>query len=159
MNDPLPSLEEQGIEQLYTPPLTPTSNNGGKHTDRALILKRIAKSLLLNFLELVGIMSVNPEQYQEKIQDLRTLFINFHHLLNEYRPHQARESLIQMMQTQLERSRAETQGIREMKMKVEGILEGLSHAKLAEEKENEESGNEVVEDRRDVWEALEREFG
>lgn len=62
-----------------------------------------------------------------------------------------------MMQTQLERSRAETQGIREMKMKVEGILEGLSHAKLAEE--NEESGNEVVEDRRDVWEALEREFG
>jgi mediator of RNA polymerase II transcription subunit 7 len=62
MNDPLPSLEEQGIEQLYTPPLTPTSNNGGKHTDRALILKRIAKSLLLNFLELVGIMSVNPEQ-------------------------------------------------------------------------------------------------
>ncbi|KAH8760297.1 mediator complex, subunit Med7 [Hyaloscypha finlandica] len=159
MNDPLPNLEEQGIQQLYTPPLTPTSNTGGKHTDRALILKRIAKSLLLNFLELVGIMSVNPEQYQEKIQDLRTLFINFHHLLNEYRPHQARESLIQMMQTQLERSRAETQGIREMKMKVEGILEGLSQAKLAEEKENEERGNEVVEDGRDVWEALEREFG
>jgi mediator of RNA polymerase II transcription subunit 7 len=64
-----------------------------------------------------------------------------------------------MMQTQLERSRAETQGIREMKMKVEGILEGLSQAKLAEEKENEERGNEVVEDGRDVWEALEREFG
>ena len=63
------------------------------------------------------------------------------------------------MQTQLERSRAETQGIREMKMKVEGILEGLSQAKLAEEKENEERGNEVVEDGRDVWEALEREFG
>jgi mediator of RNA polymerase II transcription subunit 7 len=64
-----------------------------------------------------------------------------------------------MMQTQLERSRAETQGIREMKMKVEGILEGLSQAKLAEEKENEERGNEEVEDGRDVWEALEREFG
>jgi mediator of RNA polymerase II transcription subunit 7 len=64
-----------------------------------------------------------------------------------------------MMQTQLERSRAETQGIREMKMKVEGILEGLSQAKLAEEKENEERGNEVVEDGRDVWEVLEREFG
>jgi mediator of RNA polymerase II transcription subunit 7 len=61
MNDPLPSLEEQGIQQLYTPPATPTGSNG-KHTDRALILKRIAKSLLLNFLELLGIMSVNPEQ-------------------------------------------------------------------------------------------------
>jgi mediator of RNA polymerase II transcription subunit 7 len=61
MNDPLPSLEEQGIQQLYTPPATPTGTSG-KHTDRALILKRIAKSLLLNFLELIGIMSVNPEQ-------------------------------------------------------------------------------------------------
>lgn len=138
--------------------MTPTSNNGsGKHTDRALILKRIAKSLLLNFLELVGIMSVNPEQYQEKIQDLRTLFINFHHLLNEYRPHQARESLIQMMQNQLDRSRAETQGIMEMKEKVEGILEGLSQAKLKEE-ELREGEEKRVEEGRDIWEALEKEY-
>jgi len=67
--------------------------------------------------------------------------------------------LIQMMQTQLERSRSETQGIREMKLKVEGILEGLSQAKLAEEKEAEDKGEEVVEDGKDIWEALEREFG
>jgi hypothetical protein len=65
-----------------------------------------------------------------------------------------------MMQAQLERSRAETQGIREMKMKVEGILEGLSQAKLAEEKEKEkeENGEDVVEGR-DVREVLEGEFG
>jgi mediator of RNA polymerase II transcription subunit 7 len=56
LNEELPSLEEQGIPQVYTPPAT-----SGKHFDRALTLKRIAKSLLLNFLELVGIMSVNPE--------------------------------------------------------------------------------------------------
>jgi len=157
MNDPLPSLEEQGIQQLYTPPATPTGS--GKHADRALILKRIAKSLLLNFLELVGIMSVNPEQYAEKIQDLRTLFINFHHLLNEYRPHQARESLILMMQDQLERSRAETQGVQEMKEKVEGILEGLSQAKLAEQEERDKSDDEVEEEGKDVWDCLEKEFG
>ena len=56
MNDPLPSLEEQGIQQLYTPPDSPT----GRHADRALVLNRLAKSLLLNFLDLVGILSVNP---------------------------------------------------------------------------------------------------
>ena len=63
MNDELPSLEEQGITQLYDLHGHDVEDTGnGKHADRAFILKRIAKSLLLNFLELVGIMSVNPEQ-------------------------------------------------------------------------------------------------
>lgn len=154
MNDPLPSLEEQNIQQLYSPPGTPTSTR--KHTDRALILKRLAKSLLLNFLELVGIMSINPELYHEKVMDLRTLFINFHHLLNEYRPHQARESLILMMQDQLEKTRAETRGIWEMKEKVDGILAGLGNAKLAEDEGK--KGQEEVEEGADIWGELEKEF-
>jgi mediator of RNA polymerase II transcription subunit 7 len=64
-----------------------------------------------------------------------------------------------MMQDQLEQSRAETQGIREMKEKVEGILEGLSQAKLAEQEEKDTSGEEVVEEGKDVWDCLEKEFG
>jgi len=154
MNNPLPSLEEQGIQQLYTPSDTPT----GKHADRALVLKRLAKSLLLNFLDLVGILSINPALSESKIADLRTLFINFHHLLNEYRPHQARESLILLMQDQLEKSRAETQGIREMKEKVDGLLEGLGKIDVVDEVEGERS-NEEVEERREVWAVLETEFG
>ena len=49
-----------GIENLYTPPSTQASI--GKYGDRAIVLKRYAKSLLLNFLELLGILSHNPEQ-------------------------------------------------------------------------------------------------
>ena len=104
------------------------------------------------------------EQYAEKVDHIKTLFVNFHHLLNEYRPHQARESLILMMQDQLERSRAETKGIREMKGKVEAILEGLGVG-LSVEKDGLEDviGNreevEVLEEGRDVWQELEREFG
>ncbi|KAB8294063.1 hypothetical protein EYC80_009519 [Monilinia laxa] len=131
IKDELPTLEESEVERLYTPPDTPTGT--GTHGDRALILKRIAKSLLLNYLELVGIMSINPEQSHEKISDLNTLFVNFHHLLNEYRPHQARESLILMMQDQLDRSRAETEGIMKMKEKVEGLLESLGQINFADE--------------------------
>lgn len=109
-------------------------------------------------------MSVNPAQYEQKIQDLRTLFINFHHLLNEYRPHQARESLIMMMEDQLERSRKETEGIEEMKGKVEGILKGLGQAKLiSEEAEGagkaEEVGKGGVKSELSVWDELQKEFG
>ncbi|OBT63449.1 hypothetical protein VE03_07160 [Pseudogymnoascus sp. 23342-1-I1] len=167
LNDILPSLTEQGIEQLYSPPGTPSGSGAGSdpqsHSDRTLILKRIAKSLLLNFLELMGIMSVNPEQYAEKIQDLRTLFINFHHLLNEYRPHQARESLILMMEAQLARSKAETDGIESMKTKVEGILAGLGQVNIvreeAEEYKDSKKDLEEYDGAKDIWAELHSEYG
>jgi len=108
-------------------------------------------------------MSINPEQYADKVQDLRTLFINFHHLLNEYRPHQARESLILMMQDQLDRSRAETEGIMKMKGEVEGILEGLAKIGLSDEVVQNGIGekelNVSVEAGHDVWNELEAQFG
>jgi len=66
-----------------------------------------------------------------------------------------------MMQDQLERSRAETEGIRGMKERVQGIIEGLSQVRLgdAEIGERGDGGGEVVEEGRDVWEELGREFG
>jgi mediator of RNA polymerase II transcription subunit 7 len=156
-------LETLGFTQLYTPPSTPTptgTSSSAKHHDRAFVLKRLAKSLLLNYLEMAGIMSIDPSQYEEKLLDIKTLNINFHHLLNEYRPHQARESLILMMQDQLERSRAETEGIMRMKIEVEGLLAGLGAAKLGEEKsgEGEDIGG-AEEEGRDVWEEIWRSFG
>ena len=159
------SLEQIGITQLYTPPSSPS--HGGpliskaQHHDRAFLLKRLAKSLLLNFLELVGIMSTEPSHYGEKVEDLKTLAINFHHLLNEYRPHQARESLILMMQDHLERSRAETEGILRMQGEVERLLEGLGSAGLVEKDvmEVDEGDEEVEGEGKDVWEEIWKTFG
>jgi mediator of RNA polymerase II transcription subunit 7 len=124
--------------------------------------------MLLNFLELVGIMSVKPSQYIEKIEDLKTLAINFHHLLNEYRPHQARESLILTMQDQLEKTRAETEGILRMKGEVERLLEGLGSVGLAHQEVLDDvikgyeavvKTDEEVEGSKDVWEEVWRTFG
>ncbi|KAI0836286.1 MED7-domain-containing protein [Hypoxylon sp. FL0890] len=131
LNDELPRLEESNIRRLFPNP--EERDRDGKHFDRALILKRLAKSLLLNFLELVGLLAINPEAAEEKTNDIRDLFINFHHLINEYRPHQARESLISMMQAQLDRTRGETNAIRDAKDKAERIMEGLGSLKVEDD--------------------------
>ncbi|KAI1091055.1 MED7-domain-containing protein [Rostrohypoxylon terebratum] len=131
LNEELPRLEESNIRRLFPNP--EERDQDGKHFDRALILKRLAKSLLLNFLELVGLLSMNPEAAEQKTTDIRDLFMNFHHLINEYRPHQARESLISMMQAQLDRTRAETDAIRDAKDKADRVMEGLGSLKIQDE--------------------------
>ncbi|KAI1141865.1 MED7-domain-containing protein [Hypoxylon sp. FL0543] len=145
LNDELPRLEESNIRRLFPNP--EERDRDGKHFDRALILKRLAKSLLLNFLELVGLLAINPEAAEEKTADIRDLFINFHHLINEYRPHQARESLISMMQAQLDRTRAETNAIRDAKDKAERIMEGLGSLKIEDDLIN----NLATPSKKDPW--------
>lgn len=60
-----------------------------------------------------------------KVDDLRSLFVNAHHLLNLYRPHQARESLILMMEQQLQRSREEIQQMDKVRLEIESLLDQL----------------------------------
>ncbi|KAI9834040.1 MAG: hypothetical protein M1819_003325 [Sarea resinae] len=162
IDEVLPSLADQGIEQLY--PAHSSGGESGWTFDHTFYLRKIAKSLLLNFLELVGVLSVAPEQYGRKIEDLRTLFVNAHHLINEYRPHQARESLIMMMEEQLERSRRETEGVRQIKEKVERILEELGKgADVSDEgmisgRSERTQAERRVDEQRRIWEALEKEF-
>lgn len=58
-------------------------------------LKKINASILVNFLDLIDVLvqCPNHKMREEKCNDILTLFINFHHLINELRPHQARETL------------------------------------------------------------------
>lgn len=118
LKDELPTLEESGIQRLGRP-------SGDANRERALNLKRLAKSALLNFLELVGVASINPDGVAEKADDIETILINMHTGINEYRPHQARESLIQTMQDRLDKIRAETAAVNAVTDKAKRVLEGL----------------------------------
>jgi mediator of RNA polymerase II transcription subunit 7 len=84
-------LESQGIRRLYP-----------QNFDHRRELKKMNHSILVNFLDLLDTLISAPEssKRQEKADDLSLLFIHMHHLINEFRPHQARETLRVMMEVQ-----------------------------------------------------------
>jgi mediator of RNA polymerase II transcription subunit 7 len=154
------------IPQLYPEPAPQIADASQWTHDRAKYLKTLARSIILSFIELVGILSVNPLLYAEKNEHIKRLFENAHHLINEYRPHQARESLIMMMEKQIQTKREEIGKVKSMKEKVDTLLGGLgkddTNGTLA--LSHEESGPASAEDlwkreQRAVWAALDEELG
>ncbi|SJM84992.1 related to Mediator of RNA polymerase II transcription subunit 7 [Zygosaccharomyces bailii] len=111
VKDRLPDLEASGLTQLYKKPDDDTSTD---YQYKIQQLRRLLKSLLLNYLELVGILSVNPDLYPAKVEHIGTILVNIHHLLNEYRPHQSRESLIMLLEGQVEYKKREIQQIEQV---------------------------------------------
>ena len=101
-------LESQpGLRRLYP-----------QNYDHKRELKKLNHSILANFLDLLDILircpdnrksgdDINIRKRGEKIDDLTLLFIHMHHLINEFRPHQARETLRVLMEIQ-QRQRLET---------------------------------------------------
>ena len=63
------------------------------------------------------------------VADLRTLFLNFQHLLNTFRPHEAREELIAIVRQQVE---AKRQLIAELDAACEKALEGFRQEAAAD---------------------------
>lgn len=104
LKDQLPDLKTMGLTQLYKKASAEDTTN---YQYKIKELHKLLKSLLLNYLELVNILSVDPSVYEQKVDHIRTILVNIHHLLNEYRPHQSRESLIMLLEEQLEYKRKE----------------------------------------------------
>jgi mediator of RNA polymerase II transcription subunit 7 len=123
----LPTLIDLGIDQLY--PDTNIDHSSSDQSkvvsdwtlDRGKYLKKTVRSILLNFLELIDILSEDPREAQFKVKHLQTLFLNAHHMLNEYRPHQARETLILMMEDEIAKKRAKIQAVKDMKLRMDSI--------------------------------------
>lgn len=123
LTNKMPSLEQSGWRQLY-------SDEDEKITSRTKIIElhKLLDSLLLNFLELLGTMSVEPSKFYVKIEDLKLLIINMNHLLNTYRSHQTRESLIMLLRKQIEDKQQEILDINkvssDVKERIAKLVEG-----------------------------------
>lgn len=107
-------LAESGIPQLYP-----------EHESRQDLvpeLKKLLGSALAAFVSVVDTMGANPTAFESRIESLRVILINMHHLLNVYRPHQAREGLVMHMTQQIEKKRHE---IAEMRVSNNAISDRL----------------------------------
>lgn len=126
-------LESQGFKRLYP-----------QHFDRKKELKKLNHSLLANFLDLIDLLVNYPDSPRrtEKIEDLSLLFVHIHHLLNEFRPHQARETLRVMMEMQ-KRQRIETaQRFQKHLDRVRDMIQD-AFANLAEKESPTEAGSSM----------------
>merc|ERR1712066_555815 len=94
-----------------------------KDINRRKELRKLNHSILVNFLDLIDILIKCPEspRREEKVDDINLLFIHMHHLINEFRPHQARETLRVMLMVQRRKRTQFTQKFKEHLEKVEGI--------------------------------------
>lgn len=105
----LRTLESQNIQKL-----APNTNNKTKAilnpNEHKNELKKLNHSILVSYLELLDVLIKAPSYEtssssgrtirDQKLDDLEVLFKNMHHRINELRPHQARDSLICLMEVQ-----------------------------------------------------------
>lgn len=142
LENKLPSLKALGWRQLYN-----DDDETITSTQKIDELHKLLDSLLLNFLELVGSVSVEPAKFYVKIEDLKLILINMNHLLNTYRPHQTRESLIMLLKTQIEAKRAEIQAIdntaEEVKARILSLVQNESFTDLLQDEPVNDSEQEV----------------
>lgn len=57
----------------------------------------------MKLVQLTKVLVESPSDYEEKVKELKAVILNFQYLLNQYRPHEARETIITMLEKQLER--------------------------------------------------------
>ncbi|TKA80289.1 hypothetical protein B0A55_03029 [Friedmanniomyces simplex] len=89
----------------------------------------LARTQLTTFLTLIGNLSQNPaEGWEDETKDIEEVTLNMLDLVNRYRPHQARETLILAMEERVRRMRGEVEEIRRLKGRVGEVMAGLQDA-------------------------------
>lgn len=142
------------IDQLLFDPNEPNLNH-------ATLLSKLTKSLLLNFLELASVLSLDPAEHEEKTADIRQLLINIHVVINIYRPHQARESVKEMLEGILQDGEREIEDCNNLKERVEVFLGDVGRLSLTdaeditrEDASIEEASDDQMDKQRNLWKMI-----
>jgi mediator of RNA polymerase II transcription subunit 7 len=147
LHAPDPSLEDAGIEVLFP------SDPSVKLNPQPYLLS-LARSLLTTFLALTGALSEDPTEYLERVTDLKTIVTNMHDLINQYRPHQARETLILMLEERIEKLRGEVT-FKQLRETGESQTEALVNGhELVKQSADKDVGSQERQRQKAAWDAL-----
>ncbi|KAK4053596.1 hypothetical protein OIO90_003835 [Microbotryomycetes sp. JL221] len=138
VDEQLPSLGDMGVTEMFD-----------KSQDRTQSLLTLLRAMLVTYTQLVSALLEPPpslsaiEQAQQQgqvepgqepptdperlVEHIRLISINMHHLVNELRPIQARETLKNMMRQQIERRKTKTAAI---KQRCAELADSLAQLKL-----------------------------
>ncbi|KAL9113516.1 MAG: hypothetical protein Q9227_002253 [Pyrenula ochraceoflavens] len=107
------------------PPIPPLPTSRPLPSNPQTLLTLLTKYLLLNFAELTSLLATDPASATEKAEDIELLYKHVHRIINQYRPHQARENVIAMMEEQLQRGRGEIEESEKVIGKIGNLLKEL----------------------------------
>ncbi|KAL9635712.1 MAG: hypothetical protein Q9164_003292 [Protoblastenia rupestris] len=95
-------------------------------------LLSLVHQVLLKFLHITHILSIDPAMklYGPAWDQLEALLQDVHGGINAWRPHQARETLIRMLEGQIEGIKAETQMVSDGVEKARKVVDEIANGKL-----------------------------
>ncbi|KAI4190383.1 MAG: hypothetical protein L6R41_000835 [Letrouitia leprolyta] len=120
---PPPNTHYRTFGEIHQSPAPPIKELPPKEPPNPHRLLQTTRQLLLTFLSLTNALVEDPDSWAPKWDEMRALFSEAHAIVNEYRPHQARETLIHMMEEQVERCKLETKACEEACERVREVLE------------------------------------
>ena len=158
--------------ETHTTPAPPPTETTTKEPPSPNRLVQTTRQLLLAFLSLTNSLALDPDTWAPKWDEMKALLSEAHGIVNQYRPHQARETLVQMMEEQVERCRVETQGCKDVCERVRKVVadvegwEGSTMSKMAPEEEehrpnikSKEANLGVGAAEKRVWDIIKQEIG
>ncbi|KAL8803679.1 MAG: hypothetical protein Q9223_006089 [Gallowayella weberi] len=125
---PLPPPSNQQYRtfgEVHENPPPPSTDAPPKDPPNPHRLLKTTRQLLLAFLSVTHALAVDPDTWAPKWDEMRALNSEAHAVINEYRPHQARETLIHMMEEQVERCKMEAKGCRDVCERVRQVVEDV----------------------------------
>ena len=147
-----PKLPEDGKYRSFGAgyDVSPASKSTQDVPTRATLV-RLNDRLLQLFLRYVQILATDPSGrlWVPQWEEIRNTFEEAHGLINEYRPHQARETLILMMEDQIKQLKDETAQVKTSVAKAKELMKNLSGGGQESGNKNRDK-NEDLRDRHDL---------